>query len=141
MTTFELRKYYGCDCVEVDEIDVDNMLGVTLPALGKHTVRCIDWQAVKAQYSKPRSPEQRPEMVAQPYVEMIFRDVKTAEIITSRIYSAGVAMFMRNINDQLKGAAMGKKLSEVLGILKTKDIDLWIEWDKKYGQQVRFYQR
>lgn len=140
MTSFELRKYYGCDCVEVDEIDVDNMLGVALPSLGKHTVRCIDWQAVKAVFEQ-RNPEQRPQMVSQPYVEMIFRDVKTAEIITARVYSAGVAMFMRNINDQLKGAAMGKKLSEVLNTLKTKDIDLWIEWDKKYGQQTRFYKR
>lgn len=140
MTSFELRKYYGCDCIEVDEIDVDNMMGVALPALGKHTVRCIDWQAEKAVFSKPRSEMERPQMIRQPYVEMIFRDVKTAEIITARVYSAGVAMFMRNINTQLNGGAMGKKLSEVLETLKTKDISLWVEWDKKYGQQVRFYE-
>ncbi len=141
MTTFELRKYYGCDCVEVDEIDVDNMLGVALPALGKHTVRCIDWQPVKARYAEQRNSEQRPRMVAQPYVELIFRDVQTAEVITARVYSAGVAMFMRNINDQLCGAAMGKKLSEVLNMLKTKDVTLWIDWDQKYGQQTRFYEK
>lgn len=141
MTSYELRKYYGCDCVEVDEIDVDNMLGVSLPALGEHKVRCIDWQAVKAVYKETRSPDQRPEMLQQPYVELVFRDVKTAEIITTRIYSAGVAMFMRNLNDQLNGAAMGKKLSELLNLLKNKDVSLWVEWDKKYGQQVKFYKR
>lgn len=140
MTSFELRKYYGCDCVEVDEIDVDNMLGVALPSTGKHKVRCIDWQAEKAVYAEQHNETERPRMLKQPYVELILRDVKTAEIITTRIYSAGVVMFMRNINAQLGGQAMGKKLSALLEFLKTKDITVWVAWDKKYGQQVYFYE-
>ena len=140
MTSFELRKYYGCDCVEVDEIDVEDMLGVALPSTGKHTVRCLDYEPHKAVFSKPRNETERPQMLKQPFVEVVFRDVKTAELITTRIYSAGVANFMRNINDQLNGAAMGKPLSALLNDLKTKDVTAWITWDKKYGQQVAFYE-
>ena len=140
MTSFELKKYYGCDCVEVDEIDIDNMMGVALPSIGKHKVRCIDYQAEKAVYAERRSDSERPRMIKQPYVELILRDVKSGEIITTRIYSAGVVMFMRNINAQLGGQAMGKKLSELLNTLKTKDVTAWVAWDKKYGQQVYFYE-
>ena len=139
MTNYELRKYYGCDCVEVDEIDIGIMEDIGLASKGEHTVRCIDWQAVKAVYAETRSPDQRPKMVRQPYFELVFRDVKTAELITAKVYAAGLVMVLRNINAQLDGAAMGKKSSAVWELLKSKDIRIWVDWSPKYGEQVMFY--
>ena len=138
MTSFELKKYYGCDCIEVDEIDVENMVGYKLPALGKHTVRILDWRKEKAVFSKPRNETERPKMVRQPFIDMALRDVKTGDVIPARIWSAGVPMFMQNINTQLKGGAMGKTLGELLDTLKSKDFTVWVEWDGTYGLQVRY---
>ena len=140
MTSFELKKYYGCDCVEVDEIDCENMLGYKLPALGKHTVRVLDSQNEPAVFSKPRNETERPKMIRQPYIDLILRDVKTGEVIPTRVWSAGVPMFMQNINNQLNGGAMGKTMGQLLDMLKSKDFSIWVEWDGTYGVQVRYKQ-
>lgn len=60
------------------------------------------------------------------------------EHIESRLYENGVAYFMNCVASQTDGATLGMKLSAVLKYIAEHDIDVWLEFNRQYGIQVRY---
>ena len=90
MANYNFRKFYGCTCADPDDLTINDMESWALASKGHHIVRILDWEKHDAVYAECNSPNQRPQMLKQPYFELTFRDTKTNELITTKVFAAGL---------------------------------------------------
>lgn len=116
-----------------DEAIFDEFATQSLPGKGKHSVKLVHCEMV------PAVVDSNGEVRSQPYVSVNYKDTRSGDVITSRIYSKAVPYFMENLNKQFKGDLMGMKFSQILNYIQKHAFEIWLDWDQKYGVQVRYY--
>lgn len=126
--------------VAADDLSIDNFTDFRTVSTGHRVVRIKLWEVVPSKEicTSYQGKIQHTGRFTKKFVRL---DLHTAdgEVIEAKIYEAGVAWFMRNMDTQSRGATVGKKLSEVLKYFTTHDMDIWVEWNQQYGSQIKYY--
>lgn len=123
--------------IELDTTGIDSFYSEETPHYAKagyHVVRLIH-----AEMEPEKTVTSRTGVyVKKAHIIMDLRDVKTGEVITTKLYPNFTPYFMDQIAKQSEGTLDRAPLSEVLKYMTRSDIEIWITYDRVYGVQVNY---
>lgn len=127
------------EAICIAEMSIDNFSSYVVNSEGHRVVRLKHYEVVPAKkilnYYQGRTEDTGRVTKAHIRLEYVTSD---GEHIESKLYENAVAFFMNRVARQTDGATLGMKLSAVLKYISEHDIDVWLEFNRQYGVQVRY---
>lgn len=113
-------------------IDLDGIEECSVPALGAHRVRIIEWESVKEKWREPNDGKEHSadEITYMPaHIALKLRDQDNTLAYSKNVYSNSVLGMMKSINRQYKGMLGGMNTRKMLDFLKAHDFNIWAVWN------------